>query len=193
MLNEDKNGDFITQSKEFDNWCDMWEKAQDKGLFNDAPHAPELNRKTSQESFFGPQNTNPTEGPSAADAEYWNNVNQMAQGEKPELLQEGKLQDYKRGRGYPPNPMYQYSQGKDQELAPRQLDVTFDEEDIEELSDMKKELHELESQISANDVNGKSTKKLETQIANLKKRIDELSTSMGRTYPLDVEPNSKLL
>ena len=193
MINEQHNSenDFDAQSKNFDGWCDMWEKAQDKGIFDDAPHAPELNRQTSQESFFGPQNTNPTDGPSDADVQYWNNVNQMAQGEKPELLQEGELQKYKRGRGYPPNPMYSYSQGKDHDIAPRQLDMTYDEEDVEELGDMKRELHDLESEISTNDVNGKSTKKIESKIESLKKRIDELSTSMGRTYPLDVEKNPK--
>jgi hypothetical protein len=191
MINEQHNSenDFDAQNRKFDNWCDMWADAQDKGLFDDAPHTPELNRQTSRESFFGPQDTNPSEGPSDTDAQYWQNVNQMIDGEKPELLQEGKLQKYKRGRGFPPNPMYSYSQGKDQDLAPRQLGITFDEEDVEELADMKRELHDLESQISTNDVNGKNTKQLESRMDSLKKRIDELSTSMGRTFPLHVEKN----
>jgi len=193
MLNEGQvPGDFIIQSDEFEDWCQKWDNAQEKGLFDDIPKPVNTTPQTSEESFFGPQNTHPTNSPHEADVEYWKSVHSaLVQGDaapdplKPQLLQEGKLQNFK--SSYPPNPMYSYSQGKDQKIAPRQLDITFDEEDINELADMKKTLYELESKVGAADTNGKGTKKLESQIENLKQKIDKLSSSMGRAYPLEVE------
>lgn len=193
MLNEGHMpNEYDVQSDAFEDWCQKWDQAQEKGIFDDAPRPGATSPQTSEESFFGLQNTHPTSSPSESDVDYWRNVHfAVSQGDvtpdplKPQLLQEGELQKFK--KGYPPNPMYAYSQGKDQKIAPRQLDITFDEEDIKQLADLKRELYELEGQVGSADVNGKSTKKIESRIESLKQRIDELSDSMGRVYPLDVE------
>jgi hypothetical protein len=197
MLNEHTPNEYDVQNDKFDQWCDQWADAQDKGLFDDAARPASPTPQTSDASFFGPLDTNPTDSPHDADVAYWKSIHAAANHgdvapdplDGPQLLQEGELQKYK--DGYPPNPMYGYSQGEDQRLAARQLDLTFDEEDIEELAEMKKDLYDLEVQLGTAEVNGKSSKQIESKINSLKDRIAKLSSSMGRAYPLDVEGEHK--
>ena len=62
----------MTDNKGFDDWVDMWDKAQNDGSFVNAPKPPE---KTNG-SFFGLQSNGPGGDlpPEEADTKYWNQV-----------------------------------------------------------------------------------------------------------------------
>jgi hypothetical protein len=71
------------------------------------------------------------------------------------------------------------SAGPDQELTPTALSVTFTPEEIEDLAELKKKLHELQDKMNAVDGKGGRSKKFETQIASLKGKIDDLSDTFS--------------
>lgn len=60
--------------KQLNNWADMYEKAQDSGVFEAAPKPHLPSPQTSQDSFFGLQQTNPTSDVNGVDSEYWSDV-----------------------------------------------------------------------------------------------------------------------
>ena len=188
------------QKDQLDKWADMWDQAQEKGIFDDGPGLPTPSPHTSNDSFFGLQNTHPTDTIQDSDAKYWadlHNTPELGGVKEDELLQEAtdrgqswtdpKAQNKK----YPPNPLRVDSGGEDQKLEPQQLGVTFDEKDIEELIDIKNRLHELENKMIATSMTGNSTKTAESRIESLKKKLDELSSAMGYGLPNDVAANVK--
>lgn len=73
-----------------DNWADMWEKAQKKGIFDDAPKPPITSPQTAIDSFFGPVDTKPSERLDEVDAKYWKAISKLADSHsfKPELVNE---------------------------------------------------------------------------------------------------------
>lgn len=91
----------MTQEKTpagFDDWVEMWEKAQGNGTFKDAPKPPP---QRGSGSFFGVHSQSPDfdTPPEEADTEYWNQVYQRSNGAgdapdvaypDPEVLQEQK-------------------------------------------------------------------------------------------------------
>lgn len=89
----------MTQKKQaagFDDWVDMWEKAQSDGTFNDAPKPP---APTNPGSFFGMQyaGADADMPPEDAETAYWNQVYQRSNNAgdapdigSPEVLQEQK-------------------------------------------------------------------------------------------------------
>jgi hypothetical protein len=94
------------QRDDFDSWCDKWDKAQEDGVFDDAPSHFSPSKQTAQTSFFGAVDADPTPAGSdvdKVDARYWNQVYSMSdhQGMAPDpldaaddrLLQEDKLED----------------------------------------------------------------------------------------------------
>jgi hypothetical protein len=186
------------QKDQLDKWAEMWDKAQDKGIFDDAtnPHVPSPN--TADDSFFGLKNTHPTSDINDVDAKYWASLYKTPDmNSKEELLQEEqKVQeatdiasswtDPKKNKKYPANPLAVDSGEKDQTLKPQQLGVTFDEKDIEKLINIKNQLHELENKMIASLVDGKSTKSIEKQIENLKSKLDQLSSALNHPVPNDV-------
>lgn len=197
--------DIDKQKQTFDSWVDMWDKAQEDGVFDDAPGPHIPSTQTSGESFFGLHNTHPTDRASDADVAAWSDINNTTDtsghffgADSPVmpsetgLMQENKKvqeatdrstswTDPKKGENpdYPPNPFCVDTGGKDQELKPNQLGMTFDEKDIEELDGIKKKLYELEVKMLTSEVNGKKTDSIETQIENLKNKIDNLSSKMS--------------
>ena len=196
-------GDRGLQKKEIDNWADMWDQAQAKGVFDDVeqPHTP--SPQTSDGSFFGLQSTHSTEAPSDVDAQYWNNISKMSgnganvpdptalgEEEGEQLLRDATdisqswTDSKSRNKKYPPNPMRVDSGGEDQKLKPIQLGHTFDEEDIQQLADMRLKLHDLGSKLAADPQDG--NKKVESQIEGLKKKLEELSSSMGYALPNEI-------
>ena len=192
------------QKDQLDKWADMWDKALEKGIFDDGPGPPIPSPHTSDDSFFGLKNTNPTAEIKDADSEYWAGLHNTPElgGHGERLLQEQKKKDVreatdiasswtdpKTSKKYPANPLPTDTGGKDQALEPAQLGVTFDEKDIEKLIDIKNQLHELENKIIVASVGGKSTKSVETQIENLKKKLDKLSSSLSHSIPNDVSAN----
>jgi len=76
----------MSKTPAFDDWVDMWEKAQTDGTFDNAPKPPE---PAGGSSFFGLQSQRPDADlpPSEADTEYWNQVYQRSNnsGDAPDI------------------------------------------------------------------------------------------------------------
>jgi hypothetical protein len=165
--------DPIEKSKQdFDGWLEKWDSALEKGIFGDAPKPPSASKYTSDESFFGLRQDNPTDGIDQADSQYWRAINSVADGG----VDVQRLDEADAVSLNVPNPIRKSTEGKDQNLDSKALNATFSEEDILELEEMKKKLHELESKAAAMD--GKDQK---SQIESMIKKIDELSDKLGRT------------
>lgn len=186
---------FEDNQANFDDLVDKWEKAQQKGIFADAPKPATPTPTTADHSFFGLQTTNPTSGPSEIDAKYWDAIYRASSSdsvdEEPpymagEVFDDHILQEEKKRREYPPNPVSVDSGGMDQEMTAQALGQTFDEEDIKALEEMKLKLYELESKIAGAVGKGDSVSKFESQINTLKKKIDDLSTQMSYSFPTDI-------
>ena len=82
----------------FDDWVDMWEKAQHDGTFKDAPKPPPAKAGG---SFFGVQsygNEDQDLPPSSADTEYWNQVYQRSNnaGDSPDIGSPDMLQEQRK-------------------------------------------------------------------------------------------------
>jgi hypothetical protein len=74
-----------------------------------------------------------------------------------------------------PNPIRKSTEGKDQDLGALQVGSTFSNEDLEELEEMKKKLHDLGSKAAEME-----NKDYSTQISAMIKKIDDLSDKLGR-------------
>ena len=81
------------------------------------------------------------------------------------------------------NPIRVASVGKNQDLNPQSLGLTFSQQDIEELAEMKVKLHTLQDQLNSFEGRGQNGKKFESQIETLKQKIDELSDAMTTGFP----------
>src|SRR6516225_1661955 len=80
---------------EFQSWTEKWEKAQQNGIFADAPK-PAQPRNQSTPDFFGAYPSLDTrKGLDAVDAEYWRQVYQMSsgQGDAPDVTDNSTLED----------------------------------------------------------------------------------------------------
>lgn len=161
--------------QEFDGWVDKWDAALQKGIFGDSKKIPSTSPGTSDESFFGLRQDNPTDAINSSDSDYWRAINAVADGG----VDTQRLDEADMGvaplASPTPNPVRRGTEGKDQDLEPRQLGVTFSKEEIEELDSMKKKLHELEckaAEMGENDYGA--------QIKSMIKKIDELSDKLGR-------------
>lgn len=170
---------------DFNKWCDLWDKAVADGVFEDAPKPLTPTPQTSDPaSFFGPVNSHPTSDVRDCDAQYWSDLYERGE---PQLFQEEKesvksvLQNATDAIVRSPNPITASSVGADQELTPGALGMTFSERDIEKLTQLKLELHELTSKMAAFEGEGKKAKKLESQLVALKKKIDEFSSELSRS------------
>ena len=202
------------QKIDFDKWTDQWEKALEQGVFNDAPHiAPPMTPQTAELSYFGPVNANPSEELRDYDAKYWQTVYAMSgdMGLAPDPIRaaENLIQEERKAVelqqqmlneateqtiakvvkdiAQSPNPVRHGTVGKDQDLTPQSLSQTFSEEDIEKLTELKIQLHNAQSMLVSYETEGKSTKAQESQIANLKQKVDALSDAMTQIFPLAVD------
>lgn len=168
--------------KELDHWAGVWDKALEKNLFPKTPEASPPSALNGTESFFGLKSRAedaPT-SPSEPDAAYWNKVYHMSKdsgfGKAPDILSESvKAKDA-------PNPVKANTVGSDQDLTPESLDATFSEKDIEDLSVLKVKLHELQDKMNEFEGRGENSKKFESQISKIKSQIDELSSSLTRSF-----------
>jgi hypothetical protein len=191
----------LLDDKDFDKWCSQWDAALESGAFKKDDEDQNVpSPQTSDTSFFGLQNTHPTDAPAEDDSEYWKDVYKMSSylGDKVEspeqMLHDSKvaqpvvtegLQDKK--SKFPPHPRQYDAKGVDQSLSPETLGVTFDEEDIKKLEQMKLQLYELEVKYNTAAANGESGQKIEQQIADLKKKFEEFSSLLNYGYPSDFE------
>lgn len=175
--------DYIEKQKvEFDSFVDKWEKALEQGIFKSS-ELPNVNPQTSSSSFFGMQNTNPTDNINQTDNDYWNAIYQASTDHNPEVLNE----EIEHRDIYPSNPQARETLGSDQEMQPQQLGVTYSNEELEKLAELKKELYGLEVKLltSMGFGDDKNKKKLESQIESLKKEINKISDEAGVAYKND--------
>lgn len=163
---------FEASKDDFDSWVDKWDKALADGVFKDAPKIPGTAPQTSQDSFFGLQQSNPTDSINSSDADYWRAINSVADGG----VEMQRIDESDAVSVDLPNPVRKSTDGMDQELKPAPLGLTFSEEDIKKLEEMKVKLHELENKIAAMDDKGN----YESQVKAMLEKIGELSDKMCR-------------
>ena len=177
--------------EELENWADKYEKAVADGVFGDDSEDRVPTPKTSEESFFGVQQTHPTDAAEESDAKYWQGINARIDNPNYRLDKDaGLIQEQQKGNAAKivkqvaaaANPIRFNTAGADQELTPQSQGVTFTPEDISNLSEMKIKLHGLQDQLNSFEGRGLNGKKFEAQIAALKAKIDELSNSMTQSF-----------
>jgi hypothetical protein len=166
--------DALEASKDdFENWVDKWDKALADGVFKDSPKIPSTAPQTSQDSFFGLQQSNPTDSINSSDADYWRAISSVADGG----VEMQRIDESDAVSVDLPNPIRKSTEGADQDLKPGSLGITFSEDDIRQLEEMKVKLHELENKIAAMDDKGDYEAKVKSMI----EKIGEISNKM--CYP----------
>jgi len=160
---------------DFDGWLEKWDAALQKGIFDAPSGPPSTSKNTSDEGFFGFRQDNHTDSIEKGDSEYWRAINAVADGG----VDVQRLDEADTGvaplANPNPNPVRRETEGKDQELEDRQVGSTFSNEDLDELEEMKKKLHDLGSKAAEMD-----NKDYSVQISAMIKKIDELSDKLGR-------------
>jgi hypothetical protein len=177
---------FDQQKDYLDDLVSKWDAAVEKGIFKN-PELPAINQQTSQGSFFGLHNTNSTEEIGQTDQEYWNAIYAASTDQIPE---KGEIITESDHNTSPANPIAKGTMGPDQEMNDQQLGVTYTEEELNKLSELKKELYSLESKLltSMGFGDDKNSKKLKSQIESVKNEINKLSDEMGRAYKNKNQP-----
>jgi len=184
------------QRDDFDSWCDKWDKAQEDGVFDDAPSHFAPSQQTAQTNFFGAVDADPTADVDDVDAKYWNQVYHMSdhQGmapgpldaDKDSLLQEDKGSDVAKVANViadSPNPIRPNTIGPDQDMGPDSLGVTFNDKDLEQITEVKLKIHELEDKLNSLEGVGKKAKGVEGKIKGLREKLEDLSTALSHTAP----------
>lgn len=180
-------------NKDFDKWCDQWQAAVDKGIFPEKK--PEDNENVG--SYFGFMNKELVKKPiTDCDTKYWNDVHDLSRlyGQDPEILCEYlrnrlheendvDLKSLAKDVADSPNPVRPTTVGMDQDITnPVSTGQTYSVDDLKSLDDLKTKLHDLLVKLNSNEGSGNSgSAKLETQIKNLQKQIDEFSDSLSKT------------
>lgn len=160
--------DFEASKEDFDSLVDKWEKALQSDIFKSAPQLPSTAPQTSQNSFFGLHQANSTDSINTSDAEYWRAIHAVSDGVDSPMERMDELFSVK-SIVEDPNPIRRGTEGKDH-IA---LGVTFSEEDVKNLAEMKIKLHELENKVATME-----DKDYSSQIKELIEKIDNLSDKM---------------
>jgi len=206
---------------ELEKWMDVWDKAQEKGIFPTEPKEQEINPQVYQTDYFGNVRKTGKETVSLneCDAKYWQQVYKLSNhsGEAPDILKEqtskidgigteeplasqpqGKTRDVPskdalgvKGAelGNTANPIEPPSRGEDQrkKVTPEWADG----KGLREIVYMKHNLYNLEVKLNSNPKFGAygdeapEIKKIQTQIDELKHKIDELSNSLSPDFIQD--------
>lgn len=179
--------DLQQQKDQLDDFVSKWDSALEKGIFK-SEEIPAVNPQTSQGSFFGLHNTHPTEDIAQNDQEYWKAIYSASTDHTPEI-NDGIITEANH-QSTPVNPVQRGTLGADQDMKPQQLGLTYSEEELEKISELKKELYSLESKLltSMGFGDDKNQKKLQSQIESVKKQIEKLSDESGRPYKNDNQP-----
>lgn len=177
----------------------IWDAAQDKGIFKDAPkppQPPQPRNPDAEDSFFGAdffgQNRSSEydidEPINEVDSKYWATVSRMADPTgkyiDPLMTEESvpskeniKKSSEKMAGAH--NPVYPASVGKDQDMQVTQNWGVGGKEHFQ-LEDLKVRLEKLESKLNSLEATSDGpAKSTQDKIENLKKQIDELSDSLN--------------
>lgn len=186
-------------TKNFDNWCDMWNKAQEDGEFIDGCKEADA-PNTEKVDFFGQNHEEGEEEIEQSNSDYWNTIYKMSNnsGDAPDVtnyqvlteneevprpiksnLTDKEIGDIVRSNANSANPIHASSVGKDQDYK-----AGINVYQLEQLSSMKSNLHELESKLNTNDALGKTKagNKIQLKIDEMKKKIDELSDALTPNF-----------
>jgi len=185
---------------DLDKYADQWDKALKDGVFDDAPHLP----APKQPDFFGQWDGEEDVPINECDAKYWARVYELSKGNGPgcypDPLTEVKLPDYeeivkpsetkgdkdllkKKADMVADDPNPQYPQGYGQDGVAANTGRTrisagwAAEERIQELSDLKLKLYELECKVAE-----MKDSKGQDKIEAIKKQIDDLSNDLHGTW-----------
>jgi hypothetical protein len=154
---------------EFDNWCNLWDKAQQDGVFPVEEEKPEAELP----AFL--------REPEVESDPYYDYLDSDMEG----LIQESTQKSSKSKKSA--NPIYPDSVGKDQEPSNPWLRNNL----FERVSELKQRLYDIECKFNTESAGGKKwvekaefnnfreNKKLLTQIDSLRKQIDDLSDTLG--------------
>ena len=180
-------------TKNFDNWCDMWDKAQGDGEFIDGCKEADA-PNTEKVDFFGQNHEEGEEEIEQSNSDYWNTIYNMSNApdidqvltENEELprpiksnLTDKEIGDIVRSKANSANPIHASSVGKDQDYK-----GGINVYQLEQLSDMKLSLHELEGKLNTNNALGKTKagSRVQKQIDEMKRKIDELSDALTPNF-----------
>lgn len=171
-------------TESLDSYIEKWEKALADGAFESKKPPTPSSHSAGQSSFFGLDSKSTRAEVSDEDLKTWDQIYRN------ELEDEGMLQeateDVKKttkDRLSSPNPIYPYSTGKDQEMGKKQLGLTYSPNELRELAELKINLHDLQDKLNSFEGKGQVSKQLESKIASLHKKIDELSDSLNQIIP----------
>lgn len=179
---------------DLEKYQDQWEKALKDGVFADAPKTQKPGQGTMRPDWFGHSSV-PDSDIEQEEAEDWENLYKMAdpdfQGGEELLSEESeastdKLKKMATRMANSHNPVHPDSLGHDQDVVVSQ-NWGVGGREIEELSEMKVKLEQLESRLNAEEAMGKNGKSIAEQIKNLRKQIDSLSDSLNGTRMGDSE------
>lgn len=187
-------------------WVDKWAEAQEKGIFPEAPK-PAV---TDIQDYFGNWKTETKKAVTLTecDTKYWKQVYKLSKGvvEQTSVVEDdpvgstpqGKLRDVPdkddlstkaAELGNTANPVIPSTRGEDQRKH-----VTPDWSDgkgLRELVDMKYQLYKLEGKINSSakfgayGADSPEIKKIQSQIDELKHKMDELSNSLSPDFVQD--------
>lgn len=159
----------------------IWDDAQAKGIFKDAPKPPVPSESEETVDFFGQYLTddyNIDRPLNEVDTKYWAQVSRMA--DPNGCLFESK-EDFKKvadKMAAAHNPVIPTSVGKDQDSKVTQNWAVGGKEHFQ-LEELKVRLEKLESKLNAMETEEKSSKGTQSKIDELKKQIDDLSDSLS--------------
>lgn len=153
----DERDDFAT-------WVDMWEKAQKNGIF---PEQPKL--VPGEEEGSSSDTTNA----------YWSYFDSEVINEDHAGRGSAKrdLADQARDMGKSPNPVFHHTVGNDQDLEPWTPNW-IDGKELNDLAELKKDLHNLECELNAKEANAQNATSVEKRITTMKQRLHDLSNAL---------------
>jgi hypothetical protein len=174
---------------DLDKYTDQWEKALKDGFMDDSPHLPPP-EAPGHSDFFGQWDGGEDTPLNECDAKYWAQVYELSKGNGPgtapdpltaikeeRAATKAELKFVTDKVGNAANPIYPYSAGKDQDMQPTAN--WTDGKELRELAELKKKLEKLESQMNAEEGNGKSGASIQKQIDSMRQKLDDLSDSLN--------------
>lgn len=155
-----------------DGWAEKWAKAQEDGVFDN--YNPPKQRTSPVQSLTDELELAKQPERNNVDDTYWATTPQDGYVDplhNPALLQEAAKTKGVEKAGDSQNPIPFWTQGKDQDYDPKHFEIA----DFEKLEEMKKRIHDLESDMASLKGSGRGNKQLESKISSMQKKLDDLS------------------
>lgn len=158
-------------------WVKNWDKACEEQVFGKLTSRLERTNESLIEENEKPNPKNPC-------SKYWKMLYEMSRSPKdtPDIMQhplvlgEMDRSDAAKIAANTSNPVFPDTLGSDRDVVVAKNWTSGDE--LDELIELKKKIHELESKITTLDVEGKSSESVQKQIDKLKKKINDISNEI---------------